>query len=361
MIALVGDVLPTRGLAYGLNIAPGFEQLVERLRAAHLAIGNFEMPLTRGGDRQEKLLTIRADPEVAEDVGRLGLDVVTVANNHSHDYGWAGLSETMELLQRQGLQVIGAGPTRAAAAQPAICRLPECTVGVLPFSCLLPPGAGALDDRAGISPIRVESWTSLDPAYVMEEPGDAAAITLHTRVSEEALAHAQQCVQRAREQVDFLIVTIHWGFGAGDELADYQQPLGHALIDAGADIVHGHHVHTVHPVELYRGKLILYGLGTFVGQQTYLPATPQVQAMWREMSREGLVAQIEILSDGSYELTVIPTLLGHERLAEPAETEELDAFIKRLNRLSAPFGSHVAMLDEGFAIRPDHAGAAAAI
>ena len=352
-LALTGDVLPTRRLlADGRPACPAAEPVLELLRSADVAIGNFEMPLTRNGEPKEKLLNIRADPEVADDLPMLGFDCLTVANNHSVDYGWRGLSDTMTALRGAGVQTIGAGESLEVAARPAIIEAKGWRVGVVAFSCLLPTGSAAAPDRAGLSPIHVETSYEIDSYYQMEEPGDPSVVKIRTRVRERDLAFAEQCVRQCRAKVDFLVASVHWGYGSGELLADYQQPLGRALIDAGADIVHGHHPHAVHAVEFYGGKAILYSLGTLIGQQTFLDASEQVKQLWAGMSPDGYVASLQVEADGSYRLRATPTTLNADRMPERTDGSAFERVSERLRRLSLPHQADVIVGKDDLAILP---------
>ena len=352
-LALTGDVLPTRRLlAKGRPACAAAEPVLDVLRSADVAVGNFEMPLTGRGEPKEKLLNIRAEPEVAEDLHMLGFDCLTVANNHSVDYGWVGLSDTMTALRGAGVQTIGAGPTLEEASRPAIIEANGRRVGVVAFSCLLPTGAAAAADRAGLCPIHIETSYEIDSYYQMEEPGDPSVVNIRTRVRDRDLAFAEQCVRRCRAEVDFLVVSIHWGYGSGELLADYQQPLGQALVDAGADIVHGHHPHAVHAVEFYRGKALLYSLGTLIGQQVFLDASEQVKQLWSGMSPDGYVAQLQVDADNGYRLCAIPTTLNADRLPEKATGQAFERICERLRRLSLPHQADVIVGEGDMTISP---------
>jgi poly-gamma-glutamate capsule biosynthesis protein CapA/YwtB (metallophosphatase superfamily) len=341
-IALTGDILPTRPLlAERAAPSPGVEEVLAVLRDHDVAVGNFEMPLTSRGEPREKLLAIRANPYVGRDHAVLGLDVATVANNHSLAYGWEGHVDTKDALVEAGFRPIGAGLTLAEAARPAVVDVAGTRVGVLAFSCLLPTGAAAANGRRGLNPIHVETSYEIDSYYQMEEPGDPSVVTVRTRVRPEDQAFAESCIRRLRRDVDALVVSLHWGFGSGEQLADYQQPLGRALIDAGADVVHGHHPHAVHPVEIYRGKPIFYGLGTLVGQQTFLDASPAVRRLWEAMSPDGCVALLDIEGE-ECAVRALPTSLNLERLAQPARGEKFERIVERLRRLCAGHGTEVA-------------------
>jgi poly-gamma-glutamate synthesis protein (capsule biosynthesis protein) len=348
-IILCGDILPTRRLA---NPGPATRSLYQLIGAADIAIGNFEMPLTRDEAPIQKLLNIRADPKIAMDVPTLGFTVLTLANNHAVDYGWPGLQATASLLRKQGLAVIGLGCTRDQAASIELMEYAGRRVGIVAFSCLTPTGTSAGPDRPGISGLHVETSYEIDPWYQMEEPGDPSAVKIRTRVRDIDRLWAEDVVRRARSVCEFLVVTIHWGYGSGDELAEYQLPLGQALVDAGADIVHGHHPHAVHPVGYHRGKPILFGLGTFIGQQVFLPASPKVQALWAGMSPDGVVAKLQFDHGREPVLTLHPTTLDAERLPIPARDAIFDRIADRLERLSAPYGAAITREDGVLRIEP---------
>ncbi|EWY40719.1 hypothetical protein N825_32855 [Skermanella stibiiresistens SB22] len=344
-LALTGDILPTRRLLDPPASALAVYQL---LHDSDLAVGNFEMPLTRGGAPVEKLLNIRAAPEIAADVPGIGVDIVTIANNHAVDYGWTGLDETRRGLTDAGLRVIGAGLDQAEASLPAVMDVAGRRVGIVAFSCLTPTGMAAGPDRPGISPIRVETAYEVDPWYQMEEPGDPSAIRIRTTVRADDAASALAAVTALRGRCDVVVATIHWGFGSGEDLAEYQMPLGRALIEAGADIVHGHHPHAVHGIGFHRGKPILFSLGTFIGQQVFLEASPKVKALWAGMSPDGYVAQTLFADGGAIRLRVFPTTLDAERLPMLATGDGFHRVADRLARLSGPLGAEVRADPSGF-------------
>lgn len=337
-LVLGGDILPTRRL---VDPPASAKRVYDRVRAADFAVANFEMPLTREGTPIQKLLNIRADPDIAADAPSLGFAALTLANNHAVDYGWPALEATGSLLRGQGLTVIGAGSTRDEAAALSLHEAAGRRVGVIAFSCLTPTGMSAGPDRPGISPLHIETAYEIDPWYQMEEPGDPSAVTIRTRVRRDDQLWAEDLVRKARGDCDLLIVTMHWGFGSGETLAEYQEPLGRALIDAGADVIHGHHPHAVHPVGFHRGKPILFGLGTFIGQQIFLPAPANVQALWAGMSPDGVLAELRFEEGLSPKVALLPTTLDADRLPVLGEGDVFDRIAERLARLSAPYGAAV--------------------
>lgn len=348
-LALTGDICPTRRLA---SRAAHYGSIFDHLNTASLTIGNLEMPLSRKGTPLEKLLNIRADPAIAEDLPLLGLDVVTLANNHAVDYGWEALDDTAGRVQARGIATIGMGPDWNAASAPFFADVGGLRVGVIAFSCLTPASSGATDERPGIAALRIKTAYEIDPLYQAEEPGDLAVVKVRTHPFESDLARALAVVRDARMSCDRLVVTIHWGFGSGEELAEYQRPLAEAFIDAGADLVHGHHPHAIHAIGFHAGKPIIFSSGTLVGQQIFLPASDQVQALWAGMSPDGFISIIELEDGNTPRIRLIPHTLDAERLPVPAEGEVFERIARRLKRLSPAQGAEVTSFDGGLYVRP---------
>lgn len=348
-VVLSGDILPTRRL---VDPPAATAAIYDRVRAADLAVGNFEMSCSDRGTRVQKLLNIRAPASTAADAPVMGFDVLTLANNHAVDYGWEALADTRDSLLRGGIAVVGVGETRAAAAKPTFHDVGDTVVGVIAFSCLTPTGMSASDDRPGLSPIHVRTSYEIDPWYQMEEPGDPSVLRVRTEVAADDLAFATDAVRAARAGCDVLVVTIHWGFGSGEDLAEYQLPLARALIDAGADVIHGHHPHAIHGIGFHAGKPIFFSAGTFIGQQVFLDASPQVQALWAGMSPDGYLARLTIVDGRVEAIALLPTTLDAARLPVRAEGAVADRIFERLGRLSQPLGAVVERMPDGLAVRP---------
>jgi poly-gamma-glutamate synthesis protein (capsule biosynthesis protein) len=347
-IVLSGDILPTRPLRHPPRATAA---IYDRVRAADLAIGNLEMSLTDRGTKVQKLLNVRAPAALAADVPVLGFDVLTIANNHAVDYGWEGLADTRDGLVAAGIVVVGAGETRALAAAPVFRDAGGIRVGIIAFSCLTPTGMSASDARPGLSPIHVRTAYEVDPWYQMEEPGDPSVLKVRTEVAADDLDYAVAAVRAAKAAADFLVVTIHWGFGSGEALAEYQMPLARALIDAGADVIHGHHPHAIHGIGFHAGKPIFFSAGTFIGQQVFLDAAPAVQALWAEMSPDGYLACLRLDGTAIAGIDLMPTTLDAERLPVAADDAVRDRIFDRLRRLSAPLGATVERGADGFSVR----------
>ena len=261
-LVVTGDVAPMR------EVREHDERLRSLLSDADVAFGNLETPLTARGARAEKAATHRAHPDRMSDVHAFGFDVVTLANNHMLDYGVQGLEDTLDVVKRAGIVSVGAGMDRTSALRPAIRPTSRGAIGFIGLCAALPPGFAATDERPGIAPLRVTQSVAIDPAIQQEQPGGAPF--MHTTAHAPDVAAACDAVRAARRDARFVVVALHWGIPHGfaarsyGVLAEYQRPVAHALVDAGADLVVGHHPHVVHPLERYKSGLIAYSLGNYV-------------------------------------------------------------------------------------------------
>lgn len=257
------------------------------------------------------------------------------------DYGWEALQDSIERLKEAGVKVVGAGRTIAEARRPLIVTVQGKRIGVIGFSCLLPTGTAAAGDRPGLSPIHIHTAYEIDPTYQMEEPGDLGVVKVRTWPRTDDLDEAASAVSKLKAACDIVVVSVHWGFGSGDALADYQLPLAKALIEAGADAVHGHHPHSVHAIGYCSGKPVFFSPNVLVGQQVLLPASPQVKRMRSEMSVDGYVALLGASENGEVEIELVPTVLDNERLPRLANGADYARILERLTRLSAPHGARI--------------------
>src|ERR1700704_4408765 len=174
-IAVGGDIFANGKFYDGDRpISPTFADVTAIIDAADISFANYEMPLSTRGQPLEKLANIRADPAIAPDIGRLSLDVVTLANNHMMDYGAKALADTIANLKAQKLQLVGAGGTLAGATEPVIIDVHGRKVGFLAFTCLVAPGAGASAAAPGVAALHVHSSYPINPYWQAQEPGGAA-------------------------------------------------------------------------------------------------------------------------------------------------------------------------------------------
>ncbi|MCL5734605.1 MAG: CapA family protein [Actinobacteria bacterium] len=204
-------------------------------------IVNLETSITTSGDSWSgKSVHYRMNPANIECLREAKLTACCLANNHVLDWGYAGLSETLAVLDHAGIGRAGAGQHKSEAAAPFVVNLEEGG-RLLLWSC------------AALS-----SGVPLDWAADDDHPG---VYLIQELTAEEARSLAT-AVRSQRRVGDLAIVSIHWGENWGYEIANERRDFAHSLIDSGGiDVIHGHSSHHVLGLEVYQGKLIIYGCG----------------------------------------------------------------------------------------------------
>ncbi len=281
-----------------------FAALKGALGDADVSFANLETvlsqaPAPKGVVERPGVPLIRGAARAAELAAKAGIDVVSVANNHAFDFGAAGLKDTLTETARVGLVAIGAGVTADDAARPHIIVVRGLRIGML-----------ALAEKSN------------HPAN-----GKAA---LHKLTSAEA------AIRALRPQVDVVVVSVHWGVQYQLRPTKKQVALAHAMIDAGADAIIGHHPHVLQTIEAYQGKPIFYSLGNFVFG---------TQPMPRRLSA---IVELELGPRHVARATVLPVVLSGERGSPTVSLgPEGDDVRERLREASAKgaFTERAGMLD----------------
>jgi poly-gamma-glutamate synthesis protein (capsule biosynthesis protein) len=341
-IDIAGDLMvraPGITARYAENTA--FQALRRELSRTAVAVANLEVPLSYQGQAVPKTFNLRADPAVIADVQELGFAAVTLANNHIMDYGPDALADTIAACDGAGIAHCGAGVDLEAAMAPLWFTIAGARVALLDVACTLPLASEALPGRAGIAPLRVEFSFAMDVNLMAEQPGTAPWV--ESWVVQDDQQRVVDAITACREQgADAVIVAIHWGSPAywlspyQGLLCTYQRPLAHALVDAGADAVCGHHAHQLHPVEVYRGKPILYCLGNFLFEGA---------AEFSFMEPEAVIVRLRFGERPACEL--VPLLLDDLGIPGLPTGERAEAVIEKVRALSRPYGTEI-VTHEGF-------------
>lgn len=270
-------------------------ELLALLQEGDLFILNQEFPFgTTGEAMEEKEYTFRVPPDLVRVPVDLGVDLVTLANNHMLDFGRGPLTETLAALDGAGIAHVGAGEDLEAAKALAVFEIGGKTLGFLGASRVIPEASwNASRYNSGV-------FTTYDAAQLVEE------------------------IRKAKESCDFVAVLVHWGVERNTLPEDYQKTLARQYIDAGADAVIGSHPHVLQGIEYYQGKPIFYSLGNFIfGNGAY----------------ESAVAEL-VLTDGETKVRVIPCASQGNQMRL---LEEKQDYYQRLSELS--FG--VSILEDG--------------
>jgi len=264
-----GDCGPVHGPRDGFSIESYTELVRPTLRDVDLRFGNCERQYSNRGVVNELNPHGRQPPEMAKIFTDCGFDAVTIANNHMYDYGPDALLDTRALLLEKGIAVTGAGQNLAEAREPAIVDCKGVKVGFLGYCSVIPEGGEAGPSKIGIAPLRVV--TTYEPR------GPHAPPRVRTRPDDRDLEMILEDVTALRKRVDIVVVALHWGIiWVPRVVCDYQVITAHACIDAGADMILGHHAHVPKAIEVYKGKSIFYSLSNFVMTK------PKASATWDE-------------------------------------------------------------------------------
>ncbi|MEP7289260.1 MAG: CapA family protein [Chloroflexota bacterium] len=263
-IIMVGDTSLARGVAkvtdqQGRDYP--FAEVGAWLRAADLAVGNYEGVIANVGEGRERHsgYVLTTTPDAAPALVRAGFDILNLANNHTMDWGPDGLKATLDHLHEVRIETLGAGPDGPTARTPVVTTIHGFRIVWLAFTTVPDPPDWNSDTEKGWS----RAW--LTPAL-----GNAKMI-------------AQ--IQAARSLGDILIVQFHWGNEYARCPKDWQITMGRAAITAGASLVVGHHPHVAQPFERYGNGFIAYSLGNFLFDQ---PRHPGI-ALWIRLDKSGVV------------------------------------------------------------------------
>lgn len=241
-LLFVGDVMMNRGVSrtlaqHNLPYTFPFETTAPIISAADIAFANLECPVSGRGEKLEKKRYVfNAKPETVDGLASAGFDIVSLANNHTLDYGPTGLDDTLANLAKKSILPIGV-TTNDDPQTPVILEKNGVKIGYLAYADPVP------------------GYSYAEEFYAFEKRP--------AKGTREIIARD---IAALRPQVDVLVVSMHWGI---EYSAPTQQEidLGHYIIDQGANIVAGHHPHVQQPAQLYNKGLIIYSMGNFVFDQ----------------------------------------------------------------------------------------------
>ena len=228
-----------------------------------LTVINLECVPSLLGSAVPKAYNFRCPLGALAPTRRAGVEVANQANNHGGDYGIAALMDGLENLREVGIAPVGAGIDVTAANSPALFEINGWTVAVLGFN--------------GV--ISHANWIATDSRPGMASGDDTARMVAAVRAADQV--------------ADLVFVTVHWGREATFTPEPGDVVRAHAMIDAGADAIFGHHAHRLQPLDFYRGRPVFWGLGNFVWQS-------------RERSRRTAVAEVVVQPDGTVFARQIP-------------------------------------------------------
>jgi len=289
IIHAVGDVSPgrDRGEMLLAHTAP-------ILKKADITFCQLEQPFSTkvlsrtggSGNPDDQDAENNASPDADEliagpkDVAALvnaGFKVCSFASNRCFRMGEEGFLDTLDILKQNGIQVIGAGRNIAEARQPAVLERSGTKVAFLSYNAILAPGSDARVDKPGCVPMRVST------SYEQVDWQPATPPRIKSWADKDDLSAMIDDIGKARERADVVVVSMHWGVHlVPSVIAMYEYEVGHAAIDAGADLILGHHPHVLKGIEVYKGKVIFHSMGNFAFESWINPPLPMGKQIYNK-------------------------------------------------------------------------------
>jgi poly-gamma-glutamate synthesis protein (capsule biosynthesis protein) len=281
-VAVTGDVMLGRRVGDRLSQvgdpAAALRPMAGRLRSADLTVGNLESTLSKAGLPRQGGDSFGAAPSVRRGLGLAGFDVLSLANNHTGDYGPRALVQTVRRVRAAGIAPVGAGRDLSRAARPVVVERNGVTFGIVAFDAIgETPAAGR--NRPGALRVRMQPRTG---------PLDRAD-----------LGRVTDIVRDLESRVDVVMVLPHWGTQYTRATVRDQRVVARELVDAGADVVAGGHPHWVQGVEVVRGGLVAYSLGNFVFDMDFSRQT-----------QEGAVLELTFWGSELKGARLVPVVIG---------------------------------------------------
>lgn len=307
IIGLAGDVMLGRLVNEVINrhdILYPWGNTIDILKQHDLNLINLETTLTHSSFKVPKVFNFKATPDKVQCLSATNIHVVNLANNHILDYSLAGMKETIETLDKNGILHVGAGYNLFDACKPVIIKKQDVTIAII----------GCTDNEP--------DWHA-----DTDKPG-THYIDIEDSVSQDSLLQDIKKIKQEKD-VDCLIVSLHWGPNQREIPSTEFQQFAHAMVNAGADIIHGHSAHVTQGIEIYQGKLILYDTGDFVDDYR---VGPYLRNDW------SFLYQVELGKEGLSELTLIPVIIGNCQV-NVAMAPDYREMLTRMQMLSQQFNT----------------------
>lgn len=265
-MVFAGDIMLDRGVRKSVvknmngDYARLFEnpELLKLIKDSDIAFANLEGTASDKGRDLGGRFSFHMDPNVVPVLKNIGIDVLSMANNHVGDWGRDAYIDTLARLEENEILHTGGGSTEADAEMPTIIEKYGMKIGFLGFSDVGPSWMKATEEQAGL-------LLASNPRF-------------------------EEIIKNASQQVDYLLVSFHFGDEYKPIHNTRQEYLAHKAVDAGAKIVIGHHPHVVEDTEIYKNSFIAYSLGNFIFDQS-----------WSKPTMIGMLLEIKLQKDGSME------------------------------------------------------------
>lgn len=278
------------------------------LKSTDINIINLETTLTESNQKVDKVFNFKATPGKIKTLQEANITIVNLANNHILDFSEEGLIETLQTLDKTRIKHIGAGMNEKEATKPEIIVVKNISLGLIGFT----------DNESTWKATPTKSGTN----YINIE-------------REKDREYALSLIKKLRKEVDILIVSIHWGYNMVEEPSKTFINFAHAMVEHGADIIHGHSAHIFQGIEIYKNKLIMYDTGDFIDDYV----------VDDELKNDHSFFFITTLSkQGLENVKLIPVLIDHSQV-NIAKNVDYQWSIERMQKLSKKFGTKIS--DDG--------------
>lgn len=281
-----------------------FDKVSPKMKESDVRFANIETVLSDKGKPVRGKLCLRGDSRYIKALGEVGLHVVSLANNHAFDFGIKGFTDMKSRLESLGIKTVGAGASLSQSRQLKIISCNGVRIGFLAYAARDTDGAAyATEDAAGVAP--------LEEDFVLEDIG------------------------KYLEQVDHLIVSLHWGVEYAEYPTPVQVALGRKIIDAGARMIIGHHPHILQGYEEYHNGYIFYSLGNFCDSDLLWQGDDKTyQSTLKIADRETMLVLGEFTKTRAVRVECIPLWLNDEGQPEICGAERKESIEEKLERRS---------------------------
>jgi poly-gamma-glutamate synthesis protein (capsule biosynthesis protein) len=259
---------------------------------------------------------------MAEIFSDAGFNVVSLASNHAMDWGPHALLDTIDLLRKRGIEVVGAGRNIGEARTPAVMKINGVRVAFLAYCSILNEGYWAGPTRPGVAPLRVHTY------YETFEYQPGIPPQVATVPYEEDMLALLDDIQKAKQIADVVVLSLHWGLHFIPRMiADYQPTVAEAAFNAGADLILGHHAHVPKAIGVHGGKVCFYSLSNFIMSSvpksrdkaevfckrygvTLDPDYPRLA--YGTDAKRSLIAKARVSAAGVQEVSFLPVLIDRQ-------------------------------------------------
>ena len=267
------------------------EEILDRLNEADISMINHEYPVsTRGAALEGKYYTFRASPEREIILRQMGIDIVSLANNHIYDFGADAFYDTLDALRQAEIPYVGAGADMEEASRPVYFVTGGIKIGFV-------------------------SANRSEKIIYTPEAGESAPGVV--RMYDTAMMN--NIIREAREQCDYLIAYVHWGTENSQYYEAYQTDIAQEFFDSGADAVIGSHPHVLQGIGYVDGKPVIYSLGDF---------------WFNGKTKYTVVVNMEVTIDGLVELSLLPCIQeGYEThyISEESDRKDFYDYLRELS------------------------------